>query len=49
MIETNSTGNLAQDKVIKNALYLVRWTTATANQPTYRGNIRVVAADEKQS
>lgn len=43
--ETNQFDQYAQGNLIKNALYLVRWTTASANQPTFKGDIRVVFAD----
>ncbi len=43
--ETDTVNSLNQDEVIKNALYLVRWTTATANQPLFQGRFRLVFSD----
>ncbi len=37
--------SMAQSTIIKNAIYLVKWTTATANQPTFGGETRLVFQD----
>ncbi len=46
-VETKAENAYTQANLIKNALYLVRWTTATANQPTVAMDMRIVYDDER--
>ncbi len=46
IMQTSETANtMSQASIIRNAFYLVMWTTASANQPTFEGNIRMVFQD----
>ncbi len=43
--ETNTDGNFAVTKLTKNALYIVHWTTSTANQPTFNYTHQLVMSE----
>ncbi len=43
--ETDTVNNFTIGALLKNAVYVVFWTTATANQPTFEAEIRMVDLD----
>lgn len=45
VVDSDSTGTITQANITRNALYLVCWTTAVANQPTYALEARVFYRD----
>ncbi len=47
MAVSASANTFGSAQLIKNSLFLVRWTTATANQPTFQGNVRMITEDEQ--
>lgn len=44
-VDSDEADSFAPGQVIRNALYLVRWSTATTNFPTFEGNVRIVHSD----
>ncbi len=44
-VKSNTADTFGQAQVLNNALYLVYWTTASANQPTFSHIARVVTKD----